>query len=80
MTDAWSSRCSLRRSALHEEVWVISTALMISVAVLLAIALGAVRHARHRQLRLEHEHRAMHLELERHRATVQSILRELESP
>lgn len=57
----------------------ISTMLMIAVAVLLAIALGAARQSRRRQKLLERDNRAMQLELERHRATVQSILRELES-
>ncbi|HEX6097383.1 MAG TPA: hypothetical protein VF432_13725 [Thermoanaerobaculia bacterium] len=58
----------------------ISLALMISVAVLLAVTLAAVRQARRRQTRLERDNRAMRLELDRHRETVQSILRELQNP
>jgi hypothetical protein len=54
--------------------------LMISVAVLLTITLGAVRRALRRQILLEHDNRAMALEIERHRKIVESILRELQDP
>lgn len=56
----------------------ISTTLLLLVVGLLATALGALRRSHRRQTRLEHDHRAMRLELERHRQTVQSILRELQ--
>jgi hypothetical protein len=59
---------------------VIPTILMIGVALLLAIALRTARLSSRRQQRLEHDNHAMRLELERHRQTAQSILRELESP
>lgn len=58
----------------------ISMALMIVVAVLLAVTLGAARRARLRQIRLERDNRAMQLELERHHETARSILRELQNP
>jgi type II secretory pathway pseudopilin PulG len=58
----------------------ISLILMISVAVILAVTLGAARQSRQRQNRLERDHRAMQQELERHREVVHSILRELQNP
>ncbi|HWW61824.1 MAG TPA: hypothetical protein VN181_10690 [Thermoanaerobaculia bacterium] len=58
----------------------ISTALMLLVAAILAVTLVMSRQSRLRQRRIERENRAMQLELERHRATVHSILRELEQP
>jgi hypothetical protein len=59
---------------------VIATVLLVSVAALLAIAFGAARQSRQRQTRLERDNDAMKLELERHRQTAQSILRELQNP
>jgi hypothetical protein len=50
----------------------ISTILMIAVAVLLTFVLAMARQSRVRQARLERE-------LARHRETVQSILRELQN-
>jgi hypothetical protein len=58
----------------------ISTAVLISVAVLLAVTLGASRRSRRRQVQLERDNHAMQVELERHRQTVHSILRELQNP
>jgi hypothetical protein len=58
---------------------VIPTVLMFSVAVLLAIALGAVRRSRLDQVRLARDNHTMQLEIERHRQTVQDILRELQN-
>jgi MFS superfamily sulfate permease-like transporter len=54
--------------------------LMITVAVVLAIALYAARQARLHSVRLERDNQAMQLELEGHRHTAQSILRELDTP
>lgn len=58
----------------------LSMMLMATVAVVLAIALGAARRARLHSARLERDNAAMQLELERHRHTAQSILRELDTP
>jgi hypothetical protein len=54
--------------------------LMISVAVLLAIALMAVRLSNGRRQELERDQQTMRLEIERHRQAVQAILRELQNP
>jgi Mg2+/citrate symporter len=59
---------------------VISTVLLVSVVVLLAIAFYAARQSRQRQTTLERDNDAMKRELERHRQTAQSILRELQNP
>ena len=58
----------------------IASILMACVVALLAFVLGAVRHSRNHQVQLESDNRRMKLELERHRETVQSILRELQNP
>lgn len=57
----------------------ISMVLMMFVAVLLTVTLGAARRSRFHQNRLERDNRAMQLELERHREAARSILRELEN-
>ena len=58
----------------------ISLILLLVVAIVLAITLGAARQARLRERNLENQNRAMRGELERHRETAQSILRELQNP
>lgn len=58
----------------------ISMILMMFVVLLLAIVLGGVRHSRRRQTQLERDNQAMQRELERHRQTAHSILRELQNP
>jgi FlaG/FlaF family flagellin (archaellin) len=58
---------------------VISTILMIAVALLLTATLVEARRSYRRQARLEHHNRVMQVELERHRAIAQSILRELQN-
>jgi type II secretory pathway pseudopilin PulG len=59
---------------------VISTIVMIAVVVLLSLALGAARRSWQRQLALQRENETMLRELQRHRDTVHSILRELQNP
>ncbi|MGN6186920.1 MAG: hypothetical protein ACTHQM_25065 [Thermoanaerobaculia bacterium] len=57
----------------------IATAVLISVAVLLGFILRDIRRARRHQLHLQRENEAMQRELESHRVTAQSILRELQN-
>ncbi len=57
----------------------IVTAVLVSVAVLLGFILRDIRRARRHQLRLQRENEAMQRELESHRVTAQSILRELQN-
>jgi len=59
---------------------VISTIVMVAVVVLLAFTLAAARRSWQRQLELERANETMQRELQRHRDTVHSILRELQNP
>jgi uncharacterized membrane protein len=59
---------------------VIAMFLMISVVAILGATLVAARQARHRHARLQRDNRAMRIELDRHRETLHSILRELQNP
>jgi len=58
----------------------ISTLLMISVVVILGVTLAAARASRRRQAQLQRDNQAMLIELDRHRQTLHSILRELANP
>ena len=58
----------------------ISSILMSAVVALLAITFIVARRTRLRQSQLERDNHAMQRELERHRQTVHSILRELQNP
>lgn len=57
----------------------ISLALTIGSAMLLAIALPITRRAARRQSQLERDHEKIRRELERHRDVARSILEELQS-
>jgi len=59
---------------------VIATVLMIFVVLILALALAIARTGRQHEARLERDNRTMLSELDRHRQTVESILRELRNP
>jgi hypothetical protein len=57
----------------------ISTIVLLGVAVVLALALRGAREARIRQARVERENRLLKSELDSHRETARSILRELQN-
>lgn len=58
----------------------IPTVLMTGAILILVVSFIALRRARQRQEHLEKKNEAMQVELDRHRQTLRSILRELQNP